>query len=269
MVADPGSHEEDTGVEEVDRAEGVAEGEELVAHLGIHGRAHHVHVLKARAVLLRQLRLQGVQVERRQRLARPPLDTHRVLQDLLKPHLAAQGLRKSSVRLADVTLHELHHRAGKAELFCLVQDVLARQFVLDHELGQVSHHLGRRNKHILWVRYLDDVAKEQVGIPIGLLDALKLFAKPQAEGLELEVGVLPTGNLVLVDVGVAALHCHGALERGVQRPCLFPVRRARINTPHSNATIKKERGVKDLTCFVLGALQASHDGPHARLRRHA
>lgn len=55
------------------------------------------------------------------------------------------------------------------------------------------------------------------------LDLFEFVAETEREGLELEVRVLAAGDLVLVDVGVAALHRHGAFERRVQLAGHFPV----------------------------------------------
>ena len=64
-----------------------------------------------------------------------------------------------------------------------------------------------------------------VGLGVLLLDLLELGAEAEAEGLELEVGVLAARDLVLVDVGVAALHGRRALEGRVEHACLLPVGR--------------------------------------------
>ena len=71
--------------------------------------------------------------------------------------------------------------------------------------------------------YLDEVAEKVIGLGVFLLDELKLVAEPEGVGLELEVGVLAAGDLVLVDVGVAGPHGLCALEGAVEVARLLPV----------------------------------------------
>ena len=73
--------------------------------------------------------------------------------------------------------------------------------------------------------HFDDVTQQEIGLSVSLLDLFELVAQTQGVSLELQVGVLTAGDLVEVDVGIARLHGHGALERCVQRPRLFPVGR--------------------------------------------
>ena len=65
--------------------------------------------------------------------------------------LAPQRLRESTVRLSEVTLEELDDGLGEIELVGSVDDVLLRELVRDHELGEVSYDLRRGSD-------LDDVS---------------------------------------------------------------------------------------------------------------
>ncbi len=89
----------------------------------------------------------------------------------------------TSVGNAEIALHELDDRLGEAEFLGPQQHVLGRQLVLHHELGQVADRLARR-------RHLDDVAEQQVGVAVGLLDVLKLVPKAEREGLLVRKRVL-------------------------------------------------------------------------------
>ena len=51
-----------------------------------------------------------------------------------------------------------------------VQDVLFGQFVLDHQLGEISDGFAGR-------RHFDDVAEELIGLPLRPFDGLELVAQ--------------------------------------------------------------------------------------------
>lgn len=44
--------------------------------------------------------------------------------------------------LSEVTLHEFHNRRGEVQVIGLAEYVTFIQFVLNHELSQVSYNLG-------------------------------------------------------------------------------------------------------------------------------
>lgn len=71
--------------------------------------------------------------------------------------------------------------------------------------------------------HLDHVSKNLISDGILLLDLRKSLTESQSIGLEVKVRVLTTGNLVLVDVGVARFHRHRAFKRRVEQPSLLPV----------------------------------------------
>ncbi len=57
------------------------------------------------------------------------------------------------------------------------------EFVLHHELSQITHDLGG------WCD-LDNVAEKQVGVSVLALDLFELVGKAKGEGLELQVSDL-------------------------------------------------------------------------------
>lgn len=82
---------------------------------------------------------------------------------------------------------------------------------------------------------LDEVAQDLVGLAVFLLDQLELIAQTQREGLELQVGVLSSGDLVFVDIGVAGSHGGRRFERSVQVSGLFPISGILADLAHINA----------------------------------
>ena len=93
-------------------------------------------------------------------------------------------------------LEELDDGAGEGESGGLLLHVLRGQLVLHHELGQVAHDLAAWS-HLVVVggllksiktAHLDNVAEEQVGLPVFLLHHLKLVAQAQAVGIILRQG---------------------------------------------------------------------------------
>ena len=209
LLGNLGTDQKVARVELVHRPVLLAVVEKVLGHLGVQSGAHHVgfrHVLE----LLLQLRLQGVEVEGVHVGARPVVDPGQVLQ-----HVAPERLGESAVRLSDLSLQELDDGVGEGQLGGLVQDVLLAQLVLGHVLSQIAHDLGTG-------RHLDDVPQDLVGVAITPLDVLELITQSQAVRLELQVGVLAAGDLVLIHVRVARPHGARAFERSVQRSRLLP-----------------------------------------------
>lgn len=66
-------------------------------------------------------------------------------------YLGSQRLREAVGRNAQVALEVLHHRTGERERLSPLDHLLLRQVVLDHELREVSHHLGGGG-HLLGAR---------------------------------------------------------------------------------------------------------------------
>lgn len=80
--------------------------------------------------------------------------------------LCPQGFGESAMRLSQIALQVFNHRRGEVELVRSGQHVALVEFVLHHELGQVSHHFGgRRNLHAIYKRdeeaYIDNRKKKE------------------------------------------------------------------------------------------------------------
>ena len=162
-------------------------------------------------VLLLEAEPEGVKVKVRERLAWATLEGLLALEDL-----GAEGLRKATWELPEVPLEVLDDGRGEGKVIGLVEEGVLVQLILNHELGQVANDLGAGCD-------LGGVAEEHVGLGVGLLDLGPLVCEPEAEGLEVQVGVLSPGDLMGVDVGRAALHCRGALKGRVEPASLLPV----------------------------------------------
>lgn len=61
---------------------------------------------------------------------------------LIPDDLSAQGLGEAANRLPEVTLEELHHRRREVKPVRPLQDVLLRELIGCHPLGEVADHLG-------------------------------------------------------------------------------------------------------------------------------
>lgn len=70
---------------------------------------------------------------------------------------------------------------------------------------------------------LDYISQESVRLSVLFLYLCKLISEPQRVGLEVKISILPTRNLVFVDVCISCLHGHRAFEWRVQLTCSFPV----------------------------------------------
>ena len=158
----------------------VADG--LLLHLEV-GEAFHVE-------LLPQVLLDALKVHVGQQGAGTDGDGLDVLQDDL-----LQFLGEAALGLADHSLEEVHHGVGVGQGSAVGEDVVHGQVVLQHEDGQVAHHLGGGG-------HLDQVAQDQVGLTVQLLDLLELVLGAHLGNLSQQVGVLTAGDLVLVDLGV-------------------------------------------------------------------
>lgn len=92
----------------------------------------------------------------------------------------------------------------------------------------------------LHATHLHDVSENLIGDGVLLLDVGELLAEPERVGLEVQIGVLATGNLVLVHVRVAGLHGDGALERRVQKASLLPVGAVLVHSLGVDAYTKRD-----------------------------
>ncbi len=157
--------------------------------LGIHQVAVEVLVVD-RPVLepRRERRALGREVHRRHLGTGAAGERRLALEDLaLQRHgPAARGL-------ADLAAHQVDHRFGEGDLDGRILDLLAGQPLRDHHQRHVADHLGRR-------RDLDDVAEHPVHLGIGVGHLVPAVLEPEAAGLGLEVGELPAGHLVQVDL---------------------------------------------------------------------
>ena len=68
----------------------------------------------------------------------------------------------------------------------------------------------------------------------------------QRAHLEVQVGVLPAGDLVLVDVGVAGLHGGGAVEGRVQPPGHLPVLTVVVDLLQGDAYNTHKHGMNEI-----------------------
>ena len=76
------------------------------------------------------------------------------------------------------------------------QQFFSREAVRGHEHGQIADHL-RRGGHF------DQIAEQEVGSPVIVLDLFEAVFQPQRPGLRPQIGVLPSRDLVFIDFGGA------------------------------------------------------------------
>lgn len=89
--------------------------------------------------LAAQLRLDLLEVEGLHGCARPAVDLGLVADDT-RP----QGLGEAAHWLAEIALEELHYGGREVKLLGTVDDILRREAVGSHPLGEVADHLGGR-----------------------------------------------------------------------------------------------------------------------------
>lgn len=75
----------------------------------------------------------------------------------------------------------------------------------------------------MWSTYLDEVSEQFVGLGVGFLHLLELVAQAHAVSLKVQVGVLASWDLVLVDVCVPGFHGGCAVKWSVETTGYFPV----------------------------------------------
>lgn len=218
----------------------VDESSELLEDLRVHGVRHHVGVGDGLSVLLSEIGLDLLEVERSHGESRSLVDGSSISarrgrnerfdasvkeerneqndggwegrEDDEPDDLAPQRLRESTVRLSEVTLEELDDGLGEIELVGSVDDVLLRELVRDHELGEVSYDLrrgsdlddvstlktSRKKRKVSANRRLTSTRRtkthELVGLDVLLLDLGPLGSESELRSLELKVGVLSEGR---------------------------------------------------------------------------
>ena len=84
-----------------------------------------------------QLRLDLLEIKWLHGSTRPPINAWFVTNNF-----GAQGFREPSDWLSEVTLEELNDGGWEIELLGAVYDILLRQFVRNHELGEIADHFG-------------------------------------------------------------------------------------------------------------------------------
>mmetsp|Transcript_6552 Transcript_6552/g.11307 ORF Transcript_6552/g.11307 Transcript_6552/m.11307 type:complete len:268 (+) Transcript_6552:470-1273(+) len=134
----PDSHwaDEVSGWEPGDVAKLLAEGGVLVEHLGVHGRAAHIHLAQLRPVLLLERLFEAVEVKRRHGCAGTAVDGVLALE-----HVGAERLREAAGGLAEEALEVLDDGGGEGEGGGLVEQGVLLQLILHHELREVPNHL--------------------------------------------------------------------------------------------------------------------------------
>ncbi len=112
-----------------------------------------------------------------------------------------------------------------------VEDLFRFDATGDQEHAHVADNLGA------W-SYLDDVSKELIDAGIGPGDLRPAVAKPHGVGLFLEVGELPSGHLVNVNLGGAGPG--RGIERSVELQHFLPVIRHGVESVWIEARISFE-----------------------------
>lgn len=71
--------------------------------------------------------------------------------------------------------------------------------------------------------HFDEVTEQLVGFYVGFLHLLKLVPQPHTVCLEVEICVLATRDLVLIDISIPRLHGGGAVKRSIKASGHFPI----------------------------------------------
>ena len=178
--------------------------------LGVHQVAVEILVVDPGAVeALREFRARRLEVGGGQAAARA-----RRVGGLALEGLAQDPLGKPAGGLAEIPAHHVDDRIGKGDLRVRILDLLARQTLRDHRQRHVADHLrGGRD--------LDDVAEHAVHLGVGAGDLRPALLEAHRARLLLEVGELPAGHLVQVDLGGRG--AEPGLEGGVLGADMLPV----------------------------------------------
>jgi len=73
------------------------------------------------------------------------------------------------------------------------------------------------------IAHLDEVTKQLVGFCVGFLHLLELVPQPHTVCLEVEIGVLATWDLVLIDIRIPRLHGGGAVKWSINASGHLPI----------------------------------------------
>ena len=133
---------------------------------------------------------------------------------------------------------------GRLDGCALLHDVIGSKVVLYHEDGQVPYYLGGRS-------YLYDIAQHTVNGLVHVLDLVKSVAQSKGFNLSLKVGILSSGDLILVDLSRSRLQF--GFEFFVYRTYVSPV----------FGDLLKSVGIK--SGVSVGVLKSRYDGVKSRL----
>ena len=153
----------------------------------------------------------GLEVDRRQIFASTSLERLFSLQDLVR-----QLLRETIGRKPHFALEQRHHGIRKGDGLVRITHVLGAKAVGDHGQRHVADDLGRG-------RHLDDVAKQQVHLRIGLFHLRPAVIQTHCPGLFAQIRVLPARHLVPVNALRAGAHV--GFERGIVAAHALPILR--------------------------------------------
>lgn len=151
---------------------------ELVKDLGVHAITRYVKVIDMRTVFLGQFRLDLFELQWLHVDTWSTVDTF-----LASDNVASERFGESTIRLPEVSLEEFHDGRWEIEFGSLVDYVLLREIVGNHELSEITDDLGRRGD-------FDDVSTESVGFNVLFLDIDPLGTESELRSLELQIGVL-------------------------------------------------------------------------------
>ena len=100
--------------------------------------------------------------------------------------------------MTEATPQHINNTFGEVEVGRVaVKEVFSFQVLCDKKHGHVSNYLGRGSD-------FDDIAKELVYVSISMGYFLPTVTESHAVGLFLEIGVLPAGHVVEVNLSGAA-----------------------------------------------------------------
>ena len=222
-----------------DRAVFLLRGGEIREDLRIHQPGRELELAHFTVELCLKLRPAGIEVGILKKRTRPHGNRLLALERLL-----LKSRRPAPGRLSEIAAQHRHDGIREGDVAGGVLDFGDGQVLADHHQRHVAHNLGRRC-------HLDDVAEHQIDVVIGLRDLVPARFQPERARLLLQVGELPAGHLVKIDLGGRALQV--ALERGVLVANRLPVER----NPADPARIEP--------AVPLAALQRLDDGTETGL----
>ena len=99
--------------------------------------------------------------------------------------------------MTDHAFEEIDHTLWEGQICALGKDIFRLEVVLHQEHRHVSNDFGRRGD-------LDDITKEVVDLAIHFFALFPAMTKTEAFDLRLIVGILTTGNLMVINLGSSA-----------------------------------------------------------------